>query len=160
MRLKNWTNIPDEKIREIISFVKPNGVANFDVQVKNTSGLFKGRAFISWNRILVKVSKDERAFPFYIDRTRYTTHFEKIQENGKEIYNEVITKKQHGGYLNMLLLSREEALVQVIAHELRHLWQKKHQGKRGKVWGARGKFSERDADAYGIRMVRKWRRRK
>ena len=28
-----------------------------------------------------------------------------------------------------------------------------------RVWGARGQFSERDADAYAIRMLRAWRRR-
>jgi hypothetical protein len=53
--------------------------------------------------------------------------------------------------------NRTEALVHLLAHELRHLWQAKV--KRGyRVWGARGQFSERDADAYAIQMLRRWRR--
>ena len=64
------------------------------------------------------------------------------------------------GYIDSLLLSRTEALVNVMAHEFRHLWQKNHSGKIGKVWGAKGKFSERDADAYAIKKHREWRRTK
>jgi hypothetical protein len=30
--------------------------------------------------------------------------------------------------------------------------------RRGMVWGARGRFSERECDAYAVRMVRAWRR--
>lgn len=61
------------------------------------------------------------------------------------------------GYLPVPpLASPIEALVYVAAHELRHLWQ--HDHTAGKVWGARGQYSERDADAYAIRMLRKWRR--
>jgi hypothetical protein len=63
-----------------------------------------------------------------------------------------------GGYLPSLILSQEEALVETLAHEFRHFWQVNHQTKRGKVWGARGIFSERDACWYAIRKVRKWRR--
>jgi hypothetical protein len=66
--------------------------------------------------------------------------------------------KSTGGYIDNLILSREEALVHILAHEFRHLWQKNHPGKRGKVWGARGQYSDRDADAYAIRKTRQWRR--
>jgi hypothetical protein len=55
-------------------------------------------------------------------------------------------------------LSREEAFVHMIAHELRHIWHKKIP-KGYRVWGARGLYSDRDADAYAIRKVREWRRR-
>ena len=62
-----------------------------------------------------------------------------------------------GGYIDHILLSREEAVVHVIAHELRHLWQAKV--KKGyRVWGTRGQFSDRDADAFAIRKTREWRR--
>ncbi len=47
----------------------------------------------------------------------------------------------------------------VTAHELRHLWQAQHP-KGWRVWGSRGQYSERDADAYAIRMLRAWRRSK
>ena len=88
MKLKNYTDISDEKIREIIAFVKPRNLPT--------------------------------------------------------------------GYLDSLILSRIEAVVHVTAHELKHLWQTNHPGKRGKVWGARGRISNRDADAYAIRKTREW----
>jgi hypothetical protein len=64
--------------------------------------------------------------------------------------------RRGSGYLKMDIGSRREALVVLLAHELRHLWQAKH--SRGMVWGARGRYSERDADAYALRMLRAYRR--
>ena len=64
-----------------------------------------------------------------------------------------------GANLPVDLYSRIEALVLVTAHELRHLWQAQHP-KGWRVWGSRGQYSERDADAYAIRMLRAWRRSK
>ncbi|MGH8634951.1 MAG: hypothetical protein ACRET7_12575, partial [Burkholderiales bacterium] len=58
--------------------------------------------------------------------------------------------------LRMAMGSRVEQLIVLLAHELRHLWQAKH--SHGKVWGAKGRFSERDADAYALRMLRRYRR--
>ena len=53
--------------------------------------------------------------------------------------------------------NRKELFIHILAHELRHIWQAKH--KRGwRVWGSRGQFSERDADAYAIHKVREYRR--
>ena len=49
------------------------------------------------------------------------------------------------GYLPMAYGNRREALLAVLAHEMRHLWQASH--ARGRVWGSRGRMSERDADA-------------
>lgn len=63
----------------------------------------------------------------------------------------------HGGYLPCTWGNRREALLYVVAHELRHLWQARvPRGRR--VWGARGQFSERDADAWALRMLRRYRR--
>lgn len=55
----------------------------------------------------------------------------------------------------MPAMTRSEAVLFVLAHELRHLRQARV--KRGRrVWGARGQFSERDA--YALRALRHWRR--
>jgi hypothetical protein len=62
------------------------------------------------------------------------------------------------GYLASAEYTQEEAIVHLVAHELRHLWQA-NVPKGQRIWGARGRFSERDADAYAIRKVRHWRRR-
>jgi len=139
MRLKNYTNIPTERIREMIKFVRPSGISNFDVRVSNCTSGYRGKSYSEGSGyhdtadpfIVTSIPKTESMFPHYEDHSK-------------------------PGYINTLILSTEEALVHLIAHELRHLWQSKHKGHR--VWGSRGKFSERDADAYAIRMTRKWRR--
>jgi len=78
------------------------------------------------------------------------------------------------GYLPSAWGNRIEALLFVIAHELRHMWQgngkqasaegmppsfePRRKSRHGMVYGSRGKFSERDADAYAIQMLRRYRR--
>lgn len=139
MRLRNSTDFSNERVRQIVRFVKPSGISNFDVMVKNSSKRFYGRSYGAGSSyhstsnpfVVVRISPDETKFPF-----QFT---------------------EHGGYLSHLVLSREELLVSVMAHELRHQWQTKH--PRGwRVHGARGQYSERDADAYAIRKVREWRK--
>lgn len=62
------------------------------------------------------------------------------------------------GYMDWRSATYEEALVALVAHELRHLWQGRNPNGR-RVWGTRGRcYSERDADAYAIRRMREWRR--
>jgi hypothetical protein len=72
MQLTNTTNIPNEKVRDLIRIARPPNISNFDVMLKNY----------------------------------------------------------------------------------------KYAGARGRarVWGARGQYSERDADAYAIRKVREFRK--
>lgn len=103
MRLKNYTNIPNEKIREIISFVRPPGISNFDVRISNSkTRTHCGRCYVDGANchatvnpfIVVRVTQNESYFPMY------TTH------------------KKGKGYIDHLLLSREEAVILVIAHEL------------------------------------------
>jgi hypothetical protein len=46
MRLKNFTNIADRKVREIIRFAKPSGISNFDVRISNSQNdIFRGTAY-------------------------------------------------------------------------------------------------------------------
>ena len=136
MRLKNSTSMMTEKVREIIRFVRPNGIANFDVKVADCKSAFKGRAYTQGS------GYHATANPFVNVYVGGERHFPMRSWSGK-------------GYIQSLVLSREEALVHVMAHELRHLWQKRY--SRGMVWGSRGRYSERDADAYAIHKVREWR---
>lgn len=139
MRLKNHTDIPADQIRTIIRAVRPAGISNFDVRVSNLGGKgFRGRAYASGS------GYHETADPFVIVSIARTDAGCRVIADGGS------------GYLPMQIGSRLEALVVVLAHELRHLWQANHQ--RGRVWGARGKFSERDADAYALSMLRRFRR--
>jgi hypothetical protein len=129
----------------MIKLVKPPGVGKLDVRIANVSNpIFhmyravfypQGSGYHSTADpfVVVSVTPWESRFPY-------------------------IEYLKTGGYLRKLLLSRRECVVALLAHELRHAWQKKHKGKRGKVHGARGLYSDRDADAYAIRKVREYRR--
>jgi hypothetical protein len=140
MKIKNYTKcFNTKKIREIISFVKPNKISNFDVSIKRASVNFWGRAyyigFYGNPQISVRVNPNLK-FPQYS-----YGHY-----------------KKKAGYLDYPLFSTEEILVKLIAHELRHLWQ--YQNEKGhRVWGSRGQMSERDADAYALHKLREWRRK-
>jgi len=145
MRLKNTTTIPPDVVRAIVRFTCPPGVAGYDVKVaplRSRGGTVKGRAYSRGS------SYHATAAPFVNLYVREPGHFPCPPK-----------PPCRPGYLPMpYFASRVEALVYLAAHELRHLWQATHpRGRR--VWGARGQFSERDADAYAIRLLRAWRRR-
>jgi len=134
VKINNDTYIDTEHLKTIIRFVKPCDVSNFRIDFKNGySTCMTGRAFIGQRRVLIRFSTRIK-FPKKIEA--------------------------YGGYLPHIYLDQDEYLVSIIAHELRHLWQGKYwKAKRhGMVHGARGKFSERDADAYAIRKQREWRK--
>jgi hypothetical protein len=59
--------------------------------------------------------------------------------------------------------TREENLIHLLAHELRHFWQKNHSRidrKMWRVWHSKRKSSymDSDADAFAIRIQRQWRK--
>jgi hypothetical protein len=139
MKIKNTSDIYSTKqIREVVNFVRPSGIDNFDVMVKNSKSNFQGRAYMNGSdyhfsyRPFVVIRIGKMKFPYH--------------------------RSPFNGYLRYSVFSQEEILVVIIAHELRHLWQYKHP-KGWRVYGAKGRFSERDADAYAIRQLRKWRRK-
>lgn len=134
MRLKNYTDIDDETVRSIIRAVRPSGISNFDVRVSN-GARFRGRAYHAGS------GYHDRADPFIVCAIPAKEH---------------LVYPPHGAYLGCKLGSRIEQLLWLLAHELRHLWQAKH--TRGKVYGSKGRFSERDADAYALQMLRRYRR--
>lgn len=123
----------EELIREVVRFTRPSGISRFTVNIKRTRHPHaSGRAYCgSWkSRVMFKVGA--LRFPY--------------------------TTTSHGAYLGCTMFTLEEVLVFIMAHELRHLWQLKH--PRGyRVWGAKGQYSERDADAYAIHKLREWRRK-
>lgn len=142
MRLTNTTAIPNGVVRDVLRFVCPSGVSGYDVKLNNaTSGDLKGKAYWAGS------GYHDRACPFV---TLYVGPDKKFPSKGGWTV-------EGKGYLpRPWLANRTEALVYVAAHELRHLWQAKV--PRGyRVWGARGRFSERDADAYALKMLRAWR---
>jgi hypothetical protein len=140
VRLTNATALDAETIRDIVRFVCPPGVTGYDLEVTDTRPSagrrcpYNGRAWCgrSW-RVLARVGP-AKLFPMAPQPPRRSNYLP-------------------GPYI----ADRTEALVFILAHELRHLWQARiPRGRR--VWGARGQYSERDADAYAIKMLRAWRR--
>jgi hypothetical protein len=93
MRLKNYTDFPESKIREIISFVKPNGLptSNFDIKVTNANhshcGVFyekggysrKSKAMGTGGRplIIARITRNENEYPHFTEyqRTRRVTFY-------------------------------------------------------------------------------------
>ncbi len=144
MKLKNSTAIPNTIVRDVIRFVCPSGVTGYDVRVgTNSGGLFKGTAYHKGS------SYHATAAPFV-----------NLFIGSAKRFPSLPRPSYKAGYLPIpWLADQTEALVFVAAHELRHLWQARRK-TGGRVWGSRGQFSERDADAYAIRMLRAWRARK
>lgn len=141
-RWRNYTDIPDAEARAIYDAVCPSGLAAHDVEIKNCGrGALRGRAYTqgSWYH--------SSARPFIVASIARTD----AQARGFTLSG--------GGYIGMAIGNRREALVMILAHELRHLWQAKAKGRpRGMVYGAKGRLSERDADAYALQMLRRYRR--
>jgi hypothetical protein len=182
MRLVNKTNFPEDRIREIIQFVKPNNLptAVFDVKIGNGGG--GGHFQPSAKRPLIFATINNHSkFPFNrhdaengetrkitLNYEKYNTKKEKWEQwhvwryvgiskaylKRKGIKN----KNRFGVHLKHLVLDQTEELVDTLAHEFRHFWQSNHKTKRGKVKGSRGQYSEKDADAYAIKKVREWRK--
>lgn len=134
MRIENSTTVSTRAIRDVVAFVRPPGIGGFTVKVWNERPRGGRLGFASdWeNTVAVRLPLPGRPVRGW---------------------------KAHGAYLDTpTMAGRLEFLVYILAHELRHLWQA--QVPRGRrVWGSRGQFSERDADAYALRMLRAWRRR-
>lgn len=143
-RWRNSTDISDAEAKAIYEAVCPSGLKAHDVSLKNdrTSSGY-GRAYTQGS------SYHATARPFVtvgIPRTERMARHRRHVDGAK-------------GYLPLALGSRREVLVFIMAHELRHLWQAKAKGKpRGMVYGAKGRFSERDACAYGMQCLRRYRR--
>lgn len=140
MTFKNTTSVPDTLLREIIRFACPSSVSNFSIWFKRAGGgkrtFFAGTAY--WNRrhIVCRIpARFERLTKPYVGAGA----------------------KPGRGYLPWPAYTFEEALVALVAHECNHLAQAKNARLYRRTWGARGRFSERDCDAYAIRMLRKWR---
>jgi hypothetical protein len=120
-----------------------------------------GTGYTDRPTIIVNLSPNEKGYPYwktYKYRTERTYWQQPNKKTGEpETWHQTKhiddpTKKSP--YIDHLVLSREESLVNTLAHEFRHFWQSNHKGRRGKVWSAKGKISEKDASAYGIRKAR------
>lgn len=194
MKLLNTSGFPDDLVREVYRFTRPNGVGLTQLRVRRRDESETGYSGHSWafdRRIVVTVRSTWSAW----DRWHYGRM---ASDRGLR----AASRTGGDGYLDFAMRNPVEVLVVIVAHENRHQWQ--HKGRRyhkvrtvhriehvrdggetivrgqtiysnakyvartklvtatkrrrGMVWGARGVASERDADAYALRMLRAWRR--
>jgi hypothetical protein len=132
--LVNSTDVPDHVVRSLLRQMAPPDVIGFDVNLGNcalgeSGDGYHGRVYPS---ITIRLPRGDV-------RTRWSA--------GR-------ARRRH---LAIDVGSRLEVLVVLLARELRHLWQA--QVPRGqRVWGERRQFSTKDADAYALHMLRRYRR--
>ncbi len=133
MRMINKTDIPNEVIRDAIRFARPAGIKRFRVTVVNSKYAYSG-----WgckHAIKIRIGTTSK-YPRRLRTYQYG------QLKGRRYY----------------LASMMEGLIYVLAHELMHTKQGQRGNCRGRVWGARGRFSEIETESYAIRKLREWRR--
>lgn len=128
MKITNRSHIADDVVAQVAAFVAPPGCRGVAVTVTNA------RAHESRGR----------AFP----------HSKRVIVRVAPVVHRM---PERGAYLGVRPATSLEMLVHILAHELRHIWQYNNPTRK-RVWGSRGRYSERDADAYGIHMLRRWRR--
>lgn len=133
MRITNTTEIPNEIIRDVIRFTRPPGIHHFRITVtKYRRYAWRGRGHAGG--ITVRINQDWK-YPMRLHTYQYG------QLRGRRYY----------------LGSVIEGLIYVIAHELMHTRQGQKGAVRGRVWGARGRFSEIECESYAIKKLREWR---
>jgi hypothetical protein len=161
MKLRNETKLPGKLLREMVNFCCPSGVTDFIIRfahgrdyhggayAKQYGGFTRRKESGFRGRLLWEKSGNECS-DVIVRIPHYPKGRGKIENN----------TKGGRGYLASVEYTREEAVVHLVAHELRHLYQALHPSRQhSRVWGSRGQFSERDADAYAISRTRHWRRR-
>jgi hypothetical protein len=132
-RFRNTSGAPNDFLKEVVRFATPAGTGPVKIWFKHGKRCtFYGRCWPSRHYISVHIP------------------------------NPTILRRPYkgsvgNGYLGWPSCTWEEAVVALVAHEIRHIWQAENPRGR-KVWGARGRQSERECDAYAIRKVREWRR--
>jgi len=131
MRLKNTSTIDTQTIRDIIRFVKPAKVANFDIWIKKSQKAFYGRAYTDGCDY-----HSDLFVPYVVIRIGNPTFPLKI--GGFRAYIE--------HYVNNIT----ELLITLIAHELYHLKQSR----------LHKRFSEKEADKYAIKKLEQYRKEK
>jgi hypothetical protein len=157
VKVRNQTGLSTERLREIIKFCCPSGVTDFLITFKNWTG-YGGCAYMDqWLDYITDKGKGRGRAYWSNTGTECSDVIIQIPKNSKGSGKIEHKNTPSGAYLRSIEFTQEEAIVHLVAHELRHLWQARVK-KGHRVWGARGRYSERDCDAYATRTVRHWRR--
>ncbi len=146
-KLINSTKIPSEVLDFIIRYCCPKKLNKFRVYIKYFEDQFAGTAYTDENRISLRINKKLRL---------------PMTCNHKQLYKFGYTDRS-------MLMTQDELLVSLIAHELRHLWQMRVSKQdfskttlfkfdfMGEEFEAMYKM-EKDASDYSRKMLLKWRK--
>jgi hypothetical protein len=185
MRIKitNTTDVPTALIRKLVKFCMPKnvGAESFTLRVTNSSRqeipftvrnaerapadaklVRKGN---NRNGVREGYTLYKRKSPASIAGSYYHVNpphvVVRVSRDGYPTNMKPYQYAQHRG-VEVPIADRTEALVFILAHELRHLWQEHGKYRNapfpegyGRV--SRGGFSEVDTEAYAIQTLRCWR---
>ena len=102
MSFVNTSGLPHDLVKEVVRFVMPSGMSRVSIGVeRRPSGHASGCAWKS-GHVVVRINPDA-SYPFH--------------------WNYPERSRKRGYCFDEVLRSPEEALVMVMAHELRHEWQ-------------------------------------
>jgi hypothetical protein len=149
MRIINNTKISNKLIRAIVRFTRPPGIKGFKVQVSATKGQYHGRGGPGRIRVWINV---KQKFPRRVMMYQYGQL--KARWTKPDPVTGVMRQLKGRRYY---LASLTECLIYIIAHELMHVRQGQKGSLRGRVWGARGRYSEIETESYAIRKLREYR---
>jgi hypothetical protein len=161
-RIINKSDIPDKKLQTIMQHCQT--VEGVEVNVKN--GRHHGLSYNAKKKIDVVIPKQNTYPWFYQWGKLVESRYEKWDEEEQRFVSWKKTKfiptLKNPLRLPCLLLDKDEEIVDIMAHEYRHQWQKTRPLKKDWVYGARKNSNrpaqERDAGAYAKRKVREWRK--
>lgn len=132
--------MPSKKVRQILRFITPKNTILPPIVIQSALGqwVIDGTYYANDREMYLKVAKCT-AFPFRMEITQ---------------------KERDKGYLDgFYLRNKEEALVYIAAHELRHCFQAQHPTAK-RMGKRKNKYSESDADIYAVRKLEEWRKKK
>jgi hypothetical protein len=151
IKVINKSSFSNELIRAVIRFVRPPGIRRFTAEVRDCKGyIFRGHG--GRKGVLVKINPEWK-FPCNL----YVYQYGQLKSKWTKAdpVTGVMRRRKGRRYH---LASKTEALIYVMAHELMHTKQGQSGRIRGKVWGARGRYSEIQTESYAIRKLREYRR--
>jgi hypothetical protein len=184
MKIRNTTNIADKRLQEMIEFCDPGVSKRVHAIFAHSNDCARGyaakkdRSIKVWvpkkqtypylwdfnhNLIWVKVGSDEEKR--FSDGRAVVIKELKNHNSGRSISDwKLLQYEIRNPYrVSHMVLSKEEDMISVIAHELRHQWQYSKPLKSQWSYGCQKKSShytrERDASIYSITKLREWRRR-
>src|SRR5690242_8620074 len=109
--LINKTKISTKLLKKLINLCCPTGVKNFRIEFKNfNKGAFLGKSFN--NKITIYINPKIKLPCYNVDRNL----------------------EQYGYGRPIILKTKEEVLLNLISHELQHLWQNNNNFNAGQLY--------------------------